>query len=78
MLQVDDSLCSGTKPTATNACNGGTQCTFCSGDRAKCTGHGICSNVKGACVCDTGYSVSIPTAQSQSMLQLGTRLLVGL
>lgn len=78
MLQVDDSLCSGTKPATTNACNGGTHCTFCSGDRAKCTGHGICSNVKGACVCGTGYSVSMPTPQLRSLLQLSTGSPVGL
>ena len=58
ILQVADSLCSGTKPTTSHVCNGGTHCTFCSGERGKCSGHGICSNVKGACVCDTGYSVS--------------------
>lgn len=65
ILQVADSLCSGSKPTTNHACNGGTHCTFCSGNRAKCSGHGICSNVKGACVCDTGYSVSMPTLHSK-------------
>ncbi|KAL0022292.1 hypothetical protein WJX79_005985 [Trebouxia sp. C0005] len=54
--EVADSLCDATKPSTSNKCNGGTPCTFCSGERAKCSGHGICSNVKGACVCDSSYS----------------------
>ncbi|DBB00425.1 TPA: hypothetical protein ACH3X3_002146 [Trebouxia sp. C0006] len=73
--KVADSLCNDTKPSTSNKCNGGIPCTFCSGERAKCSGHGICSNVKGACVCDSSYSgtfCNVPSACDGVALSDGT------
>ena len=57
LLQVGDSLCSGTKPASTQSCNTGTSCNFCKGQ--SCSGQGTCSSTKQACVCDSGYKVSL-------------------